>query len=158
MARRWEAKFLAALEESANVTVAAEAADITRQNAYAYRREDAEFAQKWDAALDVGVGTLEDEAVRRARDGVEEPIYQRGEYMGTVRKYSDTLLIFLLKSHKPQVYNPPQRQEVTGENGGAIKSEVTIDLSGVSTDQLRAIVGSGPGHADSGSKRGVTPA
>lgn len=121
MARRWEAKFLAGLEDGASITDAAAAANITRQNAYQYRREDAEFAAKWDAALFMGMGTLEDEAIRRARDGVEEPIYQRGEYCGTVRKYSDTLLMFLLRAHMPERYNPPQRQEVSGTVGGPLK-------------------------------------
>jgi len=117
MARKWEKRFLKSLEETANITRSAEAAGITRQNAYAYRRDNEEFAAAWDAAIDIGIGTLEDEAIRRARDGVEEPIYQRGELVGTVRKYSDTLLIFLLKMRKPGVYNPPQRQEVSGTDG-----------------------------------------
>jgi hypothetical protein len=120
MVRRWEAKFLKALEDGANVTTAAETAGITRQNAYLYRREDTEFARKWDEALFMGVGTLEDEAVRRARDGVEEPIYQKGVYVGTVRRYSDTLLMFLLRAHMPERYNPAEKRELTGKNGGAI--------------------------------------
>jgi len=123
--RRWEARFLQALEETAHVTDSATQAGITRQAAYNYRHEDAEFAAKWDQALQVGICTLEDEAVRRARDGVEEPIYQRGEYMGTMRRYSDTLLIFLLKSHKPSVYNTPQRVEGTGPDG-AIQTTLRI--------------------------------
>ncbi|MCZ7539729.1 MAG: terminase [Anaerolineae bacterium] len=130
MARRWESKFLTALEESASVTAAAAAAGITRQNAYNHRRHDDSFAEKWSRALEIGIGTLEDEAVRRALEGVEEPIYQRGEYCGTINRYSDTLLIFLLKSHKPEVYNRPQRQEITGRDGGA----VTIRIEGVIDD------------------------
>jgi len=61
--------------------------------------------------------------VRRARDGVEEPIFHQGKNVGTVRKYSDTLLIFLLKSHKPERYNPPQKQEHTGKDGGPLVLE-----------------------------------
>jgi hypothetical protein len=137
MGRRWASKFLAALEQTANVTTAAEAAGITRQAAYAYRKQSPEFAVAWDAALDVGVGTLEDEAVRRARDGVEEPIYYEGECVGTVRRYSDTLLIFLLKSHKPGTYAPPQR--VQNEHEGGLRVEViytarTPDLAAMTDD------------------------
>lgn len=55
-------------------------------------------------ALDVGAGALEDEAVRRAYVGVEEPLFYQGKQCGTVRKYSDTLLIFLLKGAKPAKY------------------------------------------------------
>ncbi len=142
MARRWENKFLTALEDGANVTAAAEAAGITRQNAYAYRREDEDFARKWDEALDVGIGSLEDEAIRRARDGVEEPIYQRGEYCGTMRRYSDTLLIFLLKAHKPEKYNPPTRQEVSGPDGGAVQVRVT-GFEDLTDDELDTLLEGG---------------
>ncbi len=45
-------------------------------------------------ALDV----LEDEVTRRAVEGVEEPAgWYKGKSGGTVRRYSDTLLIFRLK-------------------------------------------------------------
>lgn len=124
MARRWEKRFLTELEETANVSGSAKTAGITRQTAYDYRRDNVEFAAKWDRAIEIGIATLEDEAIRRARDGVDEPIYQRGEYMGTVKKYSDTLLIFMLKTRKPKVYNPPQEIKGTGE-GGAIPIVIT---------------------------------
>lgn len=47
---------------------------------------------------------LEQEAYRRAVEGVEEPVYQGGELVGTVRRYSDKLLEFLLRGRRPQVY------------------------------------------------------
>ena len=37
-----------------------------------------------------------------------------------VREYSDTLLIFLLKSHRPGVYRETLRQEHSGPGGGPI--------------------------------------
>ena len=49
-----------------------------------------------------GRGCLEDEARRRAVDGVDEPVFQQGKQVGTIRKHSDTLLIFLLKGIRPQ--------------------------------------------------------
>ncbi len=48
---------------------------------------------------------LEAEAHRRAVEGVEEAVgWYKGEAGGTVRKYSDVLLIFLLKSLQPERY------------------------------------------------------
>jgi hypothetical protein len=47
---------------------------------------------------------LEDEAVRRAYEGVERPVFQGGKQVGVVREYSDTLLIFLLKALRPEKY------------------------------------------------------
>lgn len=47
---------------------------------------------------------LEDEARRRAVDGVDEPVFQGGELVGHVRRYSDRLLEFLLRGRRPTVY------------------------------------------------------
>lgn len=55
-------------------------------------------------ALDIGADSLEDEAVRRARDGYDKPVYQQGQCVGQVRKYSDTLMVFLLKGARPKKY------------------------------------------------------
>lgn len=47
---------------------------------------------------------LEAEAWRRARDGTPEPIYNRGQVVGTVQRYSDQLLMFLLRARAPERY------------------------------------------------------
>lgn len=52
-------------------------------------------------------GKLEEgeaELKRRAVDGWEEPRFHEGELVGTVRKYSDTCLIFMLKALAPDKY------------------------------------------------------
>ncbi|CAN0502903.1 unnamed protein product, partial [Discosporangium mesarthrocarpum] len=40
----------------------------------------------------------------RAYHGVEETVWHRGEAVGTRRRYSDQLLMFLLRAHQPEVY------------------------------------------------------
>ena len=56
---------------------------------------------------------LEAEAHRRAVEGVEEPVgWYRGKPGGTVRRYSDNLLMFLLKGVLPERYK--DRMEVAG--------------------------------------------
>ncbi len=65
----------------------------------------------------MGADLLEDEAVRRAKDGVEEPVYQGGKLVGHVQKYSDTLLIFLLKGAKPEKFRERSQHEFSGEDG-----------------------------------------
>lgn len=114
MAKRWESKFLSALEETANVAESARLTGIGRATAYRERKENPDFAAKWDEALQLGMDSLIDEAVRRARDGTTKPVYQGGKLVGYVKEYSDTLLIFLLKAHKPTVY----RDNVDITSGG----------------------------------------
>lgn len=92
-----ELVFLETLAQTGNVSKASEAAKLDRSNFYLLRKRDEEFAKAWDEALDISKGVLHDEALRRAVDGVDKPVYQGGKKVGTVREYSDTLLIFMIK-------------------------------------------------------------
>ncbi len=118
--------FIAALSECGNVTRACEAAGISRMTAYAWRKDDLDFANAWDAALELGAEGLEDEARRRAFEGVEDVVLDKdGNVRQVVRKYSDTLLIFLLKGAKPEKYRE-RRENVTtmthqGPDGGPVQ-------------------------------------
>jgi hypothetical protein len=64
-------------------------------------------------AIDEGTDVLEDEVFRRAREGVEKPVFYEGVECGTVRVYSDTLAIFLLKGRRPDKF-----KERTEQSGG----------------------------------------
>jgi len=118
--------FLSALTVDANVTKAAAQTGISRQEWYRERGENPAFAAAWEEAVAIGVEALEDEARRRAIDGVEVPVFYQGEAVGAVRKYSDTLLIFLMKAHLPKKY--ADRQEITGVGGGPIQTEDLTEL------------------------------
>jgi hypothetical protein len=71
---------------------------------------------------------LESEARRRAIEGVEEPVYQGGQLVGTRMVYSDSLLALLLKGRRKKVF--AERVETTGADGGPVQASVTI-VSGV---------------------------
>ena len=80
-----------------------------------------DFAKDWKSAL-AGRNMLEDEAIRRAKDGVrEKPVYQGGKLVGHVQEYSDTLLIFLLKGARPEKYRDRVQQELSGPGGQTIQ-------------------------------------
>jgi len=98
---------------TANVARACEAAGIGRTTAYEWREADEEFRRRWNKAAEIGAEALEDEAVRRAHEGWEDPVFYQGTQCATVRKYSDTLLIFLLKGRKPERYR--ERIEHSGK-------------------------------------------
>jgi hypothetical protein len=106
--------FLTALAESGNVAEASRQTGIARNALYLWKKDDAEFSAEWEAALVAGGEHLEEEAIRRARNGWDEPAWYKGEQIGTVRKYSDTLLIFLLKGLTPEKYGDRQRVELFG--------------------------------------------
>ena len=128
-------RILAVIRETGgNVSRACEQAEIPRKTAYNWKSEDAEFADKWEEAVEQGTEELEQEARRRAFNGVDEPVFYQGETCGTVRKYSDTLLIFLLKGRRPEKYR--DRHELTGAEGAPLMQPVA--------DAMLKIYGSGP--------------
>lgn len=114
-----KAAFLAAFAETGNVTAAAKAADINRTLHYQWLETDTDYAKRFEEAREQAVERMEREALRRAIEGWEEPVFHKGEVCGTVRKFSDTLLIFLLKGNAPQKYR--ERHEVSGPGGGAVQ-------------------------------------
>lgn len=113
--------FCAALAETGIVAKACKAVDISRMTAYGWRDDIPEFAAAWDKALKVGITALEDEAHRRAFEGVDEGVYHQGVLMDTQKKYSDTLAIFLLKAHAPDKYRERAAMELTGKDGGPLQ-------------------------------------
>jgi hypothetical protein len=101
---KWVAAFISALAQSGNISEACKDAEIGRQTAYDLREKSEEFASLWRDALDEACDALEKEARRRAKDGVVNTIFYKGEPIGEEHQYSDTLMIFLLKAHRPEVY------------------------------------------------------
>lgn len=114
--------FLDTLADTANVSRACKAAGVPRRTAYNWRRDDKEFAAQWDEMQELGNEALEDEAVRRGHEGYDKPVYQGGVQVGTVREYSDTLLIFMLKGRRPEKFK--DRQEFSGRLGGDVVVKV----------------------------------
>jgi hypothetical protein len=96
--------FLEQLAVGWSVTHAAAQAGRDRQRFYELRESNEDFAEAWLHAVEAGTQVLEDEARRRAVAGWEEPVFQQGELVGSVRKYSDQLLTLLLRGRRPAVY------------------------------------------------------
>lgn len=117
-------EFLGALAACGNVTEACRTIAVARNTMYLWKSQDADFAAEWDRFLVMGAEILEDEAIRRAREGYDEPVFYKGEMTGTIRKYSDTLLIFLLKGAMPTKY----RENIDMTSKGEQIGRVLVDL------------------------------
>lgn len=127
----WAPDFLDALEEHVTVSAACKAIGIGRRTAYDRRQRDEEFALAWHDVEEATTQRMEREAFRRAVEGTEKPVYQGKELVGTVREFSDTLLIFMLKSRRPEKYRDNMRVEHAGKVG--------VDVSSSSDEELRRI-------------------
>jgi hypothetical protein len=104
--------FLAAYRETGNIKLACQAARVSRSSHYRWL-QNPDYAKEFDEAKKDAGDVLEAEARRRAVDGWEEQVgWYKGQAGGTLRRYSDTLLIFLLKGAAPERYR--ERVQVTG--------------------------------------------
>jgi hypothetical protein len=125
-----KAAMVAALSETGNVCKACEAAEVGRSTHYLWLQEDEDYRKAVSDAMETASDILEAEARRRAHDGVDEPVFYQGMECGTVRKYSDTLLIFLLKGAKPDKFR--ERTSVIVED----PVKALAKLLGVSAEEL----------------------
>jgi len=136
---RWAKGFLAALAQSGNVRLACESAGgIERSTAYDLRDADETFATEWESALEESADLLEQEARRRAHDGLRRLKFHNGSPIMVPalgengipllnvdnepimvpyveHEYSDTLLIFLLKGVRPEKYRERNETKHTFE-------------------------------------------
>src|SRR5688500_8633696 len=74
--------FLTALAAGHSPATAARMADVSRASVVSWRNTDPEFRKLWDDAVEEGVDLMEDEARRRAVNGVVRDVYHAGEVVG----------------------------------------------------------------------------
>ena len=106
-----QARFLESFRVYANISAACRVAGVSRPTIYEWQEHDEQFAAEFKLAEVASTESLEREAYRRAVEGVDKPVFQGKELVGTIREYSDTLLIVLLKARRPDVYR--ERLDVT---------------------------------------------
>lgn len=116
--------WLTAFEKTGTVTHACREADVPRRTVYDWRHKHEDFALAWADIEEATTEAMEREAFRRAVEGVVEPLYQGGKHMTDVRKYSDTLLIFMLKSRRPEKY----RDNVKIEHTGTVRQQIEVPV------------------------------
>lgn len=115
-----------------NVSKACQAIRIARSTAYDHKKNDADFSANWEETLDFGFDDLEQEARRRAFKGTKKPVYQKGECVGYVQEYSDTLLIFLLKAARPEKYR--ERYDLNTNVQGTLDVNIEFEIDKIYDD------------------------
>ena len=72
---------------------------------YRWMRLDPTYREAFERARVMAGDLVEDEAMRRAVDGWEEPVFFQGQVVGHITRYDGTLLVTLLKGFKPGTYH-----------------------------------------------------
>lgn len=108
--------FLSAYAVVGTVTGAAKTTGISRRSHSSWMKNDANYAAAFVVAEQIAADALEQEARRRAIEGVMRPVLYKGVQVEITdpqtgqpaplfeHEYSDTLLIFMLKGAKPDKY------------------------------------------------------
>lgn len=116
--RRRKERFLEHLAKSGNVSDSGRFAGVQRSTLYHWKETDAAFASQWEDALEDAADILEAEARRRALEGYDEPITYAGKVVCDPetghplvrKKYSDGLMAFLLRAHRPARFRAGQEE------------------------------------------------
>jgi len=130
-------EFLASFAETGNISLSAELVGIDRSTHYVWMKADPKYPELFAQAELLAGDKLEEEARRRAVTGVSEPVFYQGEVCGHIQKYSDTLLIVLLKGTKGEKYKDRGYVEQAGPGGGPINVAVSR-TAGMTPEERKA--------------------
>lgn len=119
--------FFSSLVEGLGPTLAAEKAKYNKSSVYYFRKKFNDFKRRWKDASSHYEEALLQEVDRRGRRGVEKPVFYRGEVVGNVTEYSDTLLMFRLKCIRPGKYEE-QKQNKIGKEKSTGDTQPVINL------------------------------
>jgi hypothetical protein len=125
-------KYLTIMRSTGSNTLALKAANCPRRIVTYMQASSPVFGAVLNDSLDESTDSLEDEARRRAVEGVDEPVFYQGAVVGHVKKYSDELLKMLLRANRQTKYivNKTVQQPLINVNN-------TFNLEGVNIDGLR---------------------
>jgi hypothetical protein len=121
-----KAEFLIILNDTFNVSEAVQGVGVSSATVYSARKSDPDFAAAWDDVIEFGTDELIAEGRRRAYEGVDEPVFHQGRVVGHKKRFSDQLLMFLVKANRPE-YRDNKALELSGKEGGPIQIAVIQD-------------------------------
>ncbi len=97
--------FLSVYASVGRLNEAARISGVAQQNHYVWKKKDPDYVKDFEVAEQMVADKLEAEIYRRACEGTDEPV---GWYQGTpgawVKRYSDNLAMFRMKSLRPAKY------------------------------------------------------
>jgi len=125
-------EFLGALEQFGAILTAADWCGATTTTIDNHRKSDPTFEEEVKAALERHRLALVAEARRRAIDGYLVPVFGKDGFVGTERKFSDSLLTTLLKAKGGAEFR--DKVDVTSTN-----TNVNVPVPPVVADKLASL-------------------
>lgn len=135
-----QSAFLGAYRVWGIIGTACEVSGVNRDTVDNWRKADPSFSDRMASAKLEAADTAEEELRRRAIIGWEEPVYQGGNLVGTIRKFSDRMLELHIKALKPTEYRENVRLEASGPNGGPIETAALPVMEDHEKQALRKVL------------------
>lgn len=115
------AQFIAAYQQTGIINRGLRASGLSRTTVKNWEIKYPVFGRLVKEAHEYAVDEWEEEARRRAVDGVDHPVIYKGEITTTYKDYSDRLMEVMLAGHRPQFRRGGGQLELTGPGGGPIQ-------------------------------------
>ena len=123
----WEADFLKHYTQEFGVEGrAARAAGVHPKVVRKRVKESPRFAMLYAHAQQMVDDVLEFEALRRALEPNEKPIYQRGMLVGVVKEWDTKHLEWMLERRMPDKYHLQSRIEFGSDRSGEVKFKLEL--------------------------------
>ena len=119
-------RFLAHYRENGRLTDAAIASGVIYKTARRHIVNDPAFAEEVEDAKMAYRDRISAEVFRRGVEGWDEPVYQRGERVGYVRRYSDRMLEIHAKRFEPE-YRDKQQVDMNHSGGVLVVGSISQD-------------------------------
>lgn len=127
-----------------SISAAATYCRISTSTATMYRDRNPEFAQAMEDALDEHRAKIERAIYERGVEGVDEPRFGASGQIGTVKRYSDQLLLAYAKRHIPE-YREGDTSRVDVSVSGEVAHRVEVKQLGADQRKaLRVLLGTEP--------------
>ena len=97
-----KARYLHSLMLTGQPNLSAQHAGVSPSCVKTHLTQDPDFKAAYDESMQNFREIIEVEIQRRALLGWDEPVYQLGEFVGTVRKHSDRMMELLAQRHIPE--------------------------------------------------------
>jgi hypothetical protein len=117
-------EFLEKYAATGEILLASAKAEVNRRTHYRWL-ENPGYRDAFEKHKRFAAESLESEAVKRAKRGVLEPVHYQGKVCGHVKRYSDGLMMFLLRGMMPEKYGV-NRQEISGPQGAPVQAKIEI--------------------------------
>lgn len=120
--------------------------EVEVRTLYRWKTDNEAFCQALKAGKDVADDRVERSLFARANgyehEEVDIRVVANAIVQTPIRKYyppDTTAAIFWLKNRKPGEWRDLKAVEMGGPNGGPVQTKTTVDVSGLSNEQLRAL-------------------